>query len=144
MNQIEYFKRQEQIQMGLLEEMEESTERLKSIKRKVNKIEDKILAKLTKAIDEGEIPPYKAAIAYSKLIDGITKMEKTRLDVYDRVSGTTISGGESAEESDAKKSAAGKSHDPEVVRVAENILMQIVGVRKKTTPPPPSGEIKAS
>ena len=84
------YERQQALKSKMLDKLEKDCNRLTTLGTKLDEIGDDVLNRLGSAIKEKQISPYKSAVAYSKLIDGISKLHKMSMDVYDRINGVVV------------------------------------------------------
>ena len=90
----EYFERQQKIKQEMLSNLEHDYARHKEIKKKLDSIGDDVFTRLGEAIKDKALSPYKSAMAYGKLIDGVYKLQDMSLKIYDRINGVVMGGDE--------------------------------------------------
>jgi hypothetical protein len=110
----------------LLEDLESSNARLRDNKEWLVKIEQNVLKKVHEAIENDTLSPYKAAVAFKNIAEGMAKVETIRLGIYDRLSGTIgIWADQSNEEGEADANDRLRV-DPEYERAAESMVLEMV------------------
>jgi hypothetical protein len=86
----EHLERQQVLKQKMLEKLETDAKRLNSVGKKLDGLIDTTLDRLKEQIENKNISAYKSAVAVHKMIDGITKLNKQSMDLYDRINGILI------------------------------------------------------
>ena len=86
----DYYERQQKLKQDMLTKLEKDSSRLDKLGNKLDTIIDETLDRLDNANKQKNITPYKMAVATSKMIDGITKLQKQSMDIYDRIHGVVL------------------------------------------------------
>lgn len=136
MSPSDYNEKRSKLQESLLIDMEIATEQLRANQEDVVTLGKKVMTKLNQALRDGKITAYKAAMAYGKIVDTRCKVEKVRMDLYDRVSGVAglyTPGLETAEEEAAEGRVEGLEgvSEEDCRREASRVLVQLLDRKRK-------------
>lgn len=71
----------------MLDDMEKTTKRLLSIEPTLIEIESLAMNRVKSALEEKTMNAYKGAVAYAKLVDTTYKLQKMKIEIYDRLQG---------------------------------------------------------
>lgn len=86
----EHLERQQVLKQKMLEKLETDAKRLNTVGKKLDGLIDTTLDRLKEQIENKNISAYKSAQAVHRMIDGITKLNKQSMDLYDRINGILI------------------------------------------------------
>lgn len=88
-NVLNFNEKREHVQRLVLQDLEDASIALRETREKLRKIEKHALDNLLEAFEENKLTPYKGAVAFHKMVEGVTKVENLRIQLYDRIQGMT-------------------------------------------------------
>lgn len=118
-----FIDRKKQLQEKMLFKLEHANNRLEITQQIVDEMQDDVLKNISKAVKDNKMTPYKQAMVFSRVVDGVYKLHRISMDIYDRVAG--VAGVETLEEQEAEDSQE-KEFAIECEREAEKVLLHIV------------------
>lgn len=130
----EFQERKADIQRAMLEDIEADLNHLRKTRDDLYEIEEKVITRMKDALEDNSLSPYKGAVAFKALIDGRSKMSRTIMDEYDRVSGVTIGVSGTVEESEADENEV-NLRNPQVQREAEKMVLEFLRVQDTLNSP---------
>lgn len=118
----------ERVQRLLFLEMEKDSARLAILKIKLEQIESMVMDKVIEELDSNKINAYNSASILHKLVDSVYKIERAKMDLFDRLQGTD----EGPAMADGKSTAGRtKEEHREYSRFSEMVLSHIVAKRNE-------------
>ena len=129
----DYNQKSLELQAKLLEDMEITQVRQRLVTPKLHEIEDKVIEAIGDAVDDERMTPYKAAMAYGKIVDTHIKFAQLQMSMYDRLQGATMLGISAQELDFPITQEQEQAVDLEKERAAEQLCISIINYQAELT-----------